>query len=159
MSTLLPESKPCALHIVSAAATQSGAPFGAFLHFSWPTITRALEIRETVFAASLAPSTVVLAATPASRPKLSNFLRTSMNVEFIFAAVWSNQRTMAPKKLVSSFVFGADDPSCATASADIRTMAPANRQVTAGRAAACLRSQVKASLVPIAGQADISSVA
>ncbi len=34
MSMLLPEVNPLALQIASAAATQSGAPFGAFGHFS-----------------------------------------------------------------------------------------------------------------------------
>src|SRR5450631_3752195 len=33
MSMLLPPSKPFALHMLTAAAWQSGAPFGAFWHF------------------------------------------------------------------------------------------------------------------------------
>ncbi len=34
MSALLPLSKPLALHMAVAAATQSGAPFGAFFRFA-----------------------------------------------------------------------------------------------------------------------------
>ena len=79
MSRLLPDPNPFALHIVLAAATQSGAPFGASWHFSWPLMVRAVGMRATASAASLAPSTVVFAASPAALLKPSTFLRASLN--------------------------------------------------------------------------------
>src|SRR5262245_52362828 len=98
MSTLFPEPKPFALQIVLAAETQSGAPFGAIRHFSWPLTARAVGMRATASAASLAPSTVVFAASLAALPKLSTFFRA-------FAVCSSNQRPTVAMKLSFSRAF------------------------------------------------------
>src|ERR1700687_814794 len=121
--------------------------------------TRALGIRATAPAASLAPSTVVLATLPASLPKFTILLPASLNVELALAACSSNQRAILPKKPRSSLAFGAAAPSCATASADVNMRAPANSAATADLDAVCLESEIIACLVPIAGQNGDSSVA
>src|SRR5262245_56100360 len=98
MSTLFPEPKPFALHIVLAAERQSGAPLGASCHFSWPLTARAGGMRATAPAASLALSTVLLAASLAALLKSSTFLRASRNDELIFAVCSSNHRLTAAIK-------------------------------------------------------------
>ena len=82
----------------SAAATQSGAPLGATLHFSWPRKTRVLGRRATASAAALALSTVVRAAMPASWPKFWNRSRMLRMPELKLSADWSNQRPILAKK-------------------------------------------------------------
>src|SRR6187549_1196542 len=62
MSRELPRSKPFALHSVTVAAAQSGAPFGAMTHRSDPDTTLESGRRATVPAASVTP----LARSPAA---------------------------------------------------------------------------------------------
>src|ERR1700687_1406036 len=124
--------------------------------------TRALEIRAPAPAASLAPSTVVLATLPASLPKFTILLPAALNFELAWAACSSNQRAILPKKPRSSLAFGAAAPSCAIASADVNMRAPANSAATADLDAVCLvclESEIIACLVPIAGQNGDSSAA
>src|SRR5262245_7186393 len=98
MSTLFPLPKPLALQIAVAAVTQSGAPLGAGGHFSCPLTVRAFGMRATASAASLAPSTVVLAASLAALLKPSSFFCASLNVEFTLVVCSSNHRLTAAIK-------------------------------------------------------------
>src|ERR1700688_2983599 len=105
-------------------------------------MTRAPGIRATASAAPLALSTVVLAATPASRPKFSTFERASFMLELNLAACSSNQRPMLPKKpgdsaaagglLLAAFLAA----SCAKAIAPVSRIAPAQTHARRREAAA-----------------------
>ena len=90
---------PCTCAI--AAATQSGAPFGAILHFSWPATTRGVaDAARPRRRHSLALSTVVLAASPASRPKFSTSPRPMpcRDVDQLVRLPAPTKRPMLPKK-------------------------------------------------------------
>src|SRR5215831_15257030 len=118
MSRLLPESKPFALHKAFSAATQSGAPFDATRHFSWPLMGRAPGIRATAPAASFAPCTVDLAASPATLLIPSTFLRALSNDELTVDVLSLNQRLMDEKN-PSSCGFCAGAESWLTASTEV----------------------------------------
>src|SRR6476469_8138798 len=127
MSTLFPDSKPFALHIMLAAETQSGAPLAVSWHVSWPLTARADGMRAIAPAASLAPATVVLAALPAALLKPSTFLRASSNDEVTVAVCSLNQRLTVAKKLSLSRLFRAGVAwSCAAANADMSINAAKN---------------------------------
>ncbi len=150
MSRLRPESKPFALQSVFAAAMQSGAPFGAVRHFSWPLTGRAAGMRATAWAASLAPSTVDFAAAPASWPKPSTFWRASLNVALTFADCCENQRPTAAKNPCSSRGFSPEGAaSCANASAEVTTSATESTRASAGRPPKPIQRKFNAALVPM----------
>src|SRR5512135_2174698 len=142
-----PLSKPFDLHSATVAATQSGAPLGAVLHFSWPRTTRALGRRATASAALLALSTVARAATPASWPRFLNLSRVPVMPALKLSAAWFHQRPSVPKNPCGSG--GADAgfaASWAAAKPTLSTIAPANRAPSAGPHARLFGKNVKALL-------------
>src|SRR5262245_35856869 len=153
MSRLRPESKPFVLQLAVAAATQSGAPFGAICHFSWPLTVRTFGIRATAPAASLAPSTVDFAAAPASWLNPSTFSRASLNVAFTLADCCENHRPTAARNPESSFGCSLEGAaSCAKANAELSTRTIASGQKNDRRPARPVRPNFKACLVPITGE-------
>src|SRR5690242_9256317 len=124
MSMLLPDLKPLALQMLVAAVSQSGAPFGATRQTSCPATTVVVgSFLTRVSAASFAVSAVVLAATPASRPKLSNAL-------FAPDSCSSNHLPTEVKNPGFSFLSGAP-ATCASAAAADKASTPAQRRVCA----------------------------
>src|SRR5262245_40660191 len=153
MSRLRPESKPFVLQMAFAAATQSGAPFGAIWHLSWPLTVRTFGIRATAPAASLAPSTVDFAAAPASWLNSSTFWRASLKVEFTLDDCCENHRPTAAKNPDSSLGCSPEGAaSCAKANAEPSTRTIANGQPNDRRPARPVRRNFKARLVPMAGE-------
>ena len=72
-SMLLPEVKPCLRQSASAAATQSGAPFGALAQRSRPLIMRAVGSLATASIAFLVASAAPLPTSAAPWPTLAAF--------------------------------------------------------------------------------------
>src|SRR5271169_3201583 len=135
ISTLLPESKPLDLQMAPAAATQSGAPLGAIVHFSCPITTRAPGMRVTAPAASRAPSTVDLAAMPASWLRFSTPERAPRKPEPTQDHCSSNQCVTLPNSPRPSGATRVSDRSCAKASATLHRIAPAPTQTNSKEAA------------------------
>src|SRR5512141_886290 len=143
-----PFSKPFDLHSATVAATQSGAPLGAVLHFSWPRTTRALGRRATASAALLALSTVARAASPASWPRFLNLSRAPVTPALKLSAAWFHQRPSVPKNPCGAggAVLAA---SWAAASPALSRIAPAKRAPSVRREARQFEKRVKA-LLPMA---------
>ncbi len=153
----MPPSKPFALHIASAAATQSGAPLGATLHFSWPRTTRVLGRRATASAAALVLSTVVRGGDAGFMAEILEPVAHAAN-----AGVEIVRRLVEPaadlgEKALRFWRAASWPASCAAASAELKTIAAASSPPNTSPDARVLGGRVKA-LLSMTGQTDITSV-
>ena len=151
-----PFSNPFALHSATAAATQSGAPLGAILHFSWPRTTRALGRRATASAASLG---VVDRGAGGDAGFLAEILELVARAGDAGVEIVRRLIPPAADRAEKSLRFGRrrlSAASCAAASPALSKIAPASSAPSAAGMRAC-SGNGQSRLLSMAGQTDTKS--